>query len=533
MSLQQAETAISTSPRDAMAMLDSINPDELSESRRHYYDLLTIMARDKAYITHTSDSLILDVVDYYSSRKSDPLYPKALYFGGRVYSDLGDYPTALDYFQQALEKMPEGDEHLYFKGVVLSQTGRLLNSLRMFSQAIPYIEQSIEIDKHLSDTFGLAYDNKLLGAIYYHKHDFEKAESYLIEGMRYASALSPTDSANFVVYLADIQFLRNNIDSALTLVRFLPDKVSPSSRNRILSSASKIYLGAGIVDTAYMYATELIHSEDFQNRKSGYHTLFSPELYDIIPKDSLRRYFYTYKIELEKFLDKHDSQEVLIQNSLFNYSKFVRERDEAEASRVKTERILFSVIFIALIILTILFYVKYRDSKEILRLRKTLDLFENLNTDGEKSATVEPPVYDADSLRGRLFAKFENLDKSDESEYSVPEAILRSDAYNLILKNLDNGDGTVCSEIWDALAAVIEESIPGFQKRLNELTDGKISEANYRMVLLIKCGFSPTAISTILIKAKGTISSNRRYLGKKIFGETVSGQLFDRVIRPL
>lgn len=49
---------------------------------------------------HTSDSLILDVIDYYSSNDDRNLYPEVLYYGGRVYSDLGDYPTSLSYFRK-------------------------------------------------------------------------------------------------------------------------------------------------------------------------------------------------------------------------------------------------------------------------------------------------------------------------------------------------------------------------------------------------------------------------------------------------
>ena len=58
---------------------------------------------DKNYVTHTSDSLILRVIDHEESHKGDGRYAEALYYGGRVYSDLGDYPTSLKYFQQSLE----------------------------------------------------------------------------------------------------------------------------------------------------------------------------------------------------------------------------------------------------------------------------------------------------------------------------------------------------------------------------------------------------------------------------------------------
>ena len=49
------------------------------------YKLLTIKANDKAYITHTSDSLILSLVDYYE-HDGDPAYlGEAYYYAGSTY----------------------------------------------------------------------------------------------------------------------------------------------------------------------------------------------------------------------------------------------------------------------------------------------------------------------------------------------------------------------------------------------------------------------------------------------------------------
>ena len=97
---------VSDSPQTAIACLDSIDPKQLSEADRHLFDLLTVKANDKAYIAHKSDSLIRDVISYYERHDKDPLYAEALYYGGRVYSDLGDYPTSLRYFQNALDMTP-------------------------------------------------------------------------------------------------------------------------------------------------------------------------------------------------------------------------------------------------------------------------------------------------------------------------------------------------------------------------------------------------------------------------------------------
>ena len=166
-------------PKWSVAALDSLDADALSDRDRHYYDLLTVKARDKAYITHTSDSLILSVIDYYRSHDSEHL-PEALYYGGRVYSDLGDYPTALTYFQDALDVTPADDINLL--GRLNSQTGRLLNAIRQYRLATPYLKESIRIDSIEKDTFGLAFNNQLLSSNYVGQCKYDSASYYILVG---------------------------------------------------------------------------------------------------------------------------------------------------------------------------------------------------------------------------------------------------------------------------------------------------------------------------------------------------------------
>lgn len=220
--LEDVAGIVADSPQKAMLRLDSIDPAKLSEHDRHYYDFLSIKARDKAYILHTSDSLILDVIGYYSSHRGSGLYPEVLYYGGRVNSDLGDYPTALRYFQDALDATPDDDVHLPLRGYIVSQMGGLLNQIRLYNQAIPYVEESIRIDTLTNDTFGLAHDLNLLGAIYMHQQEFDTADVYYKQAFDLSRHLRLKDQIIMKVYLAANQYCMGNNDSALSLIRGLP-----------------------------------------------------------------------------------------------------------------------------------------------------------------------------------------------------------------------------------------------------------------------------------------------------------------------
>ena len=102
--LTQIDSIAEVNADSAITLLNAFNRDSLSgNDNKFYYDLLKIRTCDKAYIAHTSDSAILSVINYFENHDFNDLLPVAYYYGGRVYSDLGDAPQALEYFHKALK----------------------------------------------------------------------------------------------------------------------------------------------------------------------------------------------------------------------------------------------------------------------------------------------------------------------------------------------------------------------------------------------------------------------------------------------
>ena len=105
--LQQADSLLNVRP-DSMKVVLGTWADSIGhcpERVRMYYNLLRVKADDKAYVTHTSDSLILSIVRYYREQRDKTHLPEALYYAGRTYSDLKDAPRALEYYQRAIDVM--------------------------------------------------------------------------------------------------------------------------------------------------------------------------------------------------------------------------------------------------------------------------------------------------------------------------------------------------------------------------------------------------------------------------------------------
>ncbi|MGM9826729.1 MAG: tetratricopeptide repeat protein [Muribaculaceae bacterium] len=536
--LSRIADSLDANPHGALAALDSIDASRLSEADRHYYDLLTVKSRDKAYVTHTSDSLILSVMQYYEHHDTDH-YPEALYYGGRVYSDLGDFPTALRYFQDALSVTPI-DKDIHLRGNILSQCGRLLSSINLKSSAINYIKEAIHIDSIENNLFNLAYDNELLGHIYMNRSEYDQAFIYFSKAKHYADYLVSEDQANMQMYLAAVYLKRDMIDSAMFYIKDLPSKVPTNCRNICLKFAADTYLKAGILDTAYLYAKELAFSNNPNNRKSGYQILLSDEMSDYIPEDSLRWYIYNYRKTLKNFYDGQSSRGALVQNAFYNYQLHERAKNEVERKNtllISYICILFCLVLICFISILIF---RYRRNKTLLELHRSKDAIERLKqiiSDEKISIKESNPVHHGNigsmELREQLKKELESLNETG-LVVELPHQLTSSETYC----NLQNyiKQERIISEypaFWVELEEIVKLNFPDFKKRLEILLGGNIKEHELQTVLLIKCGLNTKQMMILLGRTKTAISERRKNLSNRILGQKSTSSYIDAIIRLL
>lgn len=538
-------------PGKAIEALDNIRYESLSAKDRHRYDLLLIKSRDKAYVRHTSDSLILDVIGYYSNHKESGLYPEALYYGGRVYSDMGDLPTALRYFQLAIDATPNDKLHLRFKSKLLSQTGRLLEDLRLHNQGAHYITEAIEICRQLNDSVGLFYDNMQLVTYYINNDSLSIALAHLEQANKYVAAMSDEDRVMLKTKLALIQLHKGLTDSALYLIRPVIIQTDSLSRNFAMGIASEIYKTAGIYDTAFLYAKELVASHSFNNRINGFNILFSPEVSCFIPKDSITIYAQLYGEHIQKYRNKYEAQEALLQNSKYNYLRHDRQRDKAE--KAKSQFIIIALI-VGTVLIIIIFYLKLKNVETEMNLRMAIQIAENIEssncqkTEITNNSLVSSKVscnnqkkeehaekHQNQDLKRRLLEKLNNICDNNNSDLEYDENILQSTTVKYLHVMICNNEGIGLKnkKIWEEIEIIVHESSPEFKSRLETLTLGKMTDREYHVALLIRCGIIPKDIAILLNKTKSTITDRRRTLAKKIFGTAGNNATLDRLILKL
>ena len=162
----------------ALAVLADVCRDSLNEHNRYYYDLMSIKARDKAYLDITTDTTITDIIAYFERRGSENELGEAYYYGGRVSREQGDAPQALDYYQKALDVLTS-PEHMYRKGKIASQMGQIFLELYMFEQAKPKFQEAIAYQTACADSVGLMYNYSDLAYTCRNINKFEKIYSFM------------------------------------------------------------------------------------------------------------------------------------------------------------------------------------------------------------------------------------------------------------------------------------------------------------------------------------------------------------------
>lgn len=553
--LTRIAAIVSDHPERALQDLDSINPDDLTESDRHFHDFLTIKARDKAFITHESDSLILDVIDYYSAYQSDPIYPEALYYGGRVYSDLGDYPTALQYFQQALDNPKQAPDTTDLKSRINSQMGVLLQKLRLYDKAIPYFSQMLSQKIEEQDSSGIVYAQQGLGIVYYNlgtmsqvdsirNHYLEYADSILTRSLGYAAMLPDIFSADSKVFLAGVKQAKGDIASALTLIRNTPALVDPLQRNVALAYAADIYHNAGVMDTAFTYAHELILNEDALNKKTGYRIMLSSEFRKHLHPDTLDQYYTDYKDILESYFDDNANEQALLQESQYNYKLHEREKLKEHAANERLRWTIAGIVILALIASSIMLFIRNRDKAIIIQLRDNLDSLQKLKSQLPPPAETPAmdPLSDADStepdtinnepaLREKLRDELMALYEQSKSQ-KVSPIILNSNIYFQITGLISEGKH-IDDETFDELKRTVLQASPKFIDNLKILTQNKLTELDLQTALLIKCGFRPSEMTVLFARSNGAIIYRRNTLATKVFGHTESVDVVNGIIRLL
>ena len=551
--LQEADSLCVAQPDSAIALLKSISTEmqQAPEYVQKRYQLLTIKANDKAYITHTSDSLILSLVDYYEHGGDKDFLGEAYYYAGSTYRDLGDAPRALEYYQKALDAMP-GDENLKVKSKVYAQMGDLLSYQDLTGEALLKYKQSYYYEKTRNDTAGMVYSLRDIGYTYRRLDNIDSAFYYYKKAESISSSFGDIALSNLIT--SQIAALYSEIgmyDSAKYYLQPSLEHLSRTNFSSIYSIASNLYYRIGQYDSVHYYDSELLKYGNQQAKLYAYYKQARIASLENKYEDaiSLMTDFFLLNDSIQKTVDAETLSRM---NALYNYQIREKENHELEVKNNRSHMLLLLLtIFVLVVVLLCAYFILQHRNR---RIRAELFI--------ERLKQVQEKVYresaDMLAVNNKKIASLEHeleqmrLEGTTDNQKETIKRILENENENLemklqikesadmfmhtsLLRNKLRERAKVFDEIrdeeWKDIESFLNTNYPEFLSRLQ--TVGDLNKSEYRTCLLLKCQLSPSEIAALLNLTSGGVANIRRRLSQRILLQSKNPSDWDQFIHSL
>ena len=534
--MSMADSLTNTNPDSAVIYLNKLKDhiETAPRSVQMYYQLLCIKANDRAYIPHSSDSIILPILNYY--KQTDDLHlPETYYYAGRIYRDLGDAPQALDYFNNTLDALPSSSDSYSLKSKVYSQIGTLFLYQDIYDEALKMFKEAFHYDLLLEDSVGMSYDLRDMATSYRCLNQIDSAIYYYGKANDLALALH---QQRFVSMIQS--------QMAGLYIQFLQSSLSyqhKADKSGIFSVAAKYYHQLGTKDSAVYYYTQLLDFGTIYAKQAAHWGLAELAIdnnheQDAIPH--LRAYMQCVD-SIRKITDREAIRQM---RSVYNYKLREKEIAHLKSKNEQTKLIIISLLSLCAILASITFaYIQYFKLKQLqltIRLKKIKRLKDKLYSRSvqfieenkrkiEELEIMERKFLEVDqintTLKEQLNAQKELIIytnkqiKLDLNRREQSQAVLfKSEIYLHIQRQLkinDRSKRMLSDEDWKELEKLVNSTYNGFKENLYDIYNLSLFE--YRVCLLIKINIQPIDIGKLTEHSKESISSTRRRLYEKVF----------------
>lgn len=136
--LREADSLVEDAPEKALSLLRKDSAAIYGQGKAGVmgFWLLKTHAEDKLYVTHLSDSIMQEVVDYYARHGTPAQRAHGHYVLGRVYCDMRLSGSAISAFEKAIETRGEDNVTYLYKYKAASWLGVLYEDKRLWKEAM-------------------------------------------------------------------------------------------------------------------------------------------------------------------------------------------------------------------------------------------------------------------------------------------------------------------------------------------------------------------------------------------------------------
>ena len=469
------------------------------EEVRMYYLLLKIKAKDRNFEPHTSDSIILKLVSYYERKPNHDLLKQAYYYAARTYISLKDATLAEEYLEKALNV-----EGSLSNSQILWWMGDLYRNQGLYDMAIESFHQALD-NEQPKDSIEQMIDMFALGNTYREMERYDSCIHYMQETYKMAKNSNDTSlMRTSSKAIADMAVKHGQYNYARHILGNLLPHVSESKDGDLLMTAANLYVKTGQRDSAYMIYQRLAGLPLTTRMKLDvYKNLLSLNLKRGNMAEAYGNLLY-YE-HLDDTVHKDDLSATLLKmKSVYDYR--VREKHNEELIIANEHKKLWIVSISTLLVLILVL------------------LFWAINYYRQKQVILNFKVKERDELIANY------LQKNKQKKATEREKIERSEIYQTIIETIKQGYH-LTEKDWQQLEQTVNGVFPHFNARLSELC--KMGHHDYHVCLLIKVGLQPKDIANLTDHSPESVSSTRRRLYIRAFGQKGTPKDWDSVVLSL
>ena len=517
--IDRAGRLADTRPDSAIALLDSLSPaiNQADKATRMRYDLMLVKSRDKAYIEHRNDSMIAPIVEYFTDHTDPDLTPLALYYAGRVYSDLGDAPRALDYYQQALDAIPDSPENLMLRYLIHGQMCDIYTYQHLYDKSLSCNRQALEMAMRMNDSIKIGRIMEHIAINFRNLEVHDSAEIWFNKAINWVKPIGNKNlTDNIKAQLASLYIDGGNLELADSILKpILSDFPSlPLPQQYAMHSiAINLYTDKKEFSKAMPHIYWARNNGNIYTKHLAYGTLANMKIEenDI---DSAIIYLNLFKLYSDSINDFYNVNEVAKITAAYNYALY--ERDNKLLLQENANNRLLIIILSALILvlsMAIIRVHRYNRIKKML-VNTRYNLLEAFGIELKQSA--------------------QNIESEDTSDEQAMNRLRQYDIVNRFMYELGNPKNSMnaTDEDWRLLESAIEDVYPGFKNRLLSLFP--FSDTQIKACLMIKVYMPNVKMAHILNRSEGAISVMRKRMYKSVFNSpTAEAPQWDSVIRSL
>ena len=552
--LEQIGKIADNNPDSALAMLDKYKheKEKWSKDDRMHYELFKMKAENKADTVFKSDSTIKRILPYFKSNGTANEQALAYYLLGRVYSDMGEAPQALQAYYDAIEQADTTSKDCDYNTLygIYGQMSRIFHKQNLPYDEIWAMRNYIECIRRTQNKEEYIAAKQHIISPYYL---LGKKDTVLqIINDTYSSLKQmgkDREAADNIAVSIYIYIEKGELSKAKQAMDIFEKESGLFDENGNIAEGREHYY---VTKGFYELAVGNITSAEYYFRKTisfGYISDGYKGLLDVYRQkgvlDSVVCFSKMYEAAQDSLHNEMQIDAIHRMSQLYNYTRSQKEAEQAKM-KAKNTQILVAGILIVVVLVTMLVFYFYRQSQrkkqeEIRQLDNALasatkeyqDTKEELQK--LKNKDYDKLIAEKERKEKELRLTIENLIGTSEISTTVDSLadFEKSKIVEVFHMKKDFRQGTAAPNKteWRALEMQFSKNLPTIYKIL--INDKKLSPLELHICILLLLGFEDSSLVYLTDSIPQTITTAKSRANKKIFNakgaKTLKAGLFQLI----